>query len=193
MGGLVIADATLKLIRERETGTELKESPIIWPGIIGLVGYDTPYYGLNPTFFTNTANEYLTHLKTAQQVMSNLGLGAAIGMGADSLTSSSSKTSSNKDTSSPRETEKKNPKTSAPPPPPTTASSNWMKLGLAAVGVAGLAAAAGTTYWQKDKITENVGWVTSHLDYVKDLFETDRLNQRMSDIMNLQPVVNFHW
>ncbi|OAV96107.1 hypothetical protein PTTG_02130 [Puccinia triticina 1-1 BBBD Race 1] len=189
MGGLVIADATLKLIRERDSQTDLQES-IIWPGIIGLIGYDTPYYGLNPTFFANTANEYLGHAKMAQQVMNNLGLGLALGMGAVG-SSSTSGPATPKNEKLPPETEKKN-QNQKTQTPPTSAGSNWMKLGLAAVGVAGLAAAAGTTYWQKDKITENVGWAASHLDYIKELFETDRLNQRMSDIIKIKPAVNFH-
>ncbi|KAI9622960.1 hypothetical protein H4Q26_014902 [Puccinia striiformis f. sp. tritici PST-130] len=190
MGGLVIADATLKLIRERDSQTDLQES-IIWPGIIGLIGYDTPYYGLNPAFFTNTANEYLGHAKTAQQVINNLGLGLAFGMGAASSSSNHNGPANQKTDKSSSEPEKKDqtPKTSTTP---TNAGSNWMKFGLAAVGVAGLAAAAGTTYWQKDKITENLGWATSHLDYVKELFETDRLNQRMIEILKIRPVVNFH-
>ncbi|EFP78521.1 hypothetical protein PGT21_025230 [Puccinia graminis f. sp. tritici] len=190
MGGLVIADATLKLIRERDSQTNLQDS-IIWPGIIGLIGYDTPYYGLNPTFFTNTANEYLGHAKTAQQVMNNLGLGLAFGMGAAGSSSANGPTAAQKKDKSSPEPHKKDQEQKATTQP-TNAASNWMKLGLAAVGVAGLAAAAGTTYWQKDKITENVGWAASHLDYVKELFETDRLNQRMTDIIKLQPVMNFH-
>jgi hypothetical protein len=191
MGGLVIADATLKLIRERDSQTDLQDL-IIWPGIIGLIGYDTPYYGLNPTFFTNTANEYLGHAKTAQQVMNNLGLGLAFGMGAAGSSSANGPTAAQKKDKASPEPQKKDQDQKATTQP-TNAASNWMKLGLAAVGVAGLAAAAGTTYWQKDKITENVGWAASHLDYVKELFETDRLNQRMTDIIKLQPVVNFHW
>jgi len=189
MGGLVIADAALKLIRERDAGTALQET-ITWPGIIGLVGYDTPYYGLNPTLFTNTANEYLAHVKTAQQVMNNLGFGLGLGsmQGAASSSSSSRAGPSGGSKTTPEKPAEK--KTTTTTPPTNAANNNWMKLGLAAIGVASLA--AGTTYWQKDKITENVGWATSHLDYVKELFETDRLNQRMTDIMQIHPVVNFH-
>lgn len=192
MGGLVIADATLKLLRERDSQTDLKES-IIWPGIIGLIGYDTPYFGLNPTFFANTANEFFGHARTAQEVISNLGM--AFGFGAAVDRSSSERPRPTKSDRSTTENEASNSKKSEnreSPERPSKPGSNWLKVGLAAVGIAGLAAAAGTTYMQKDRITENIGWATSHLDYVKELFETDQLNQRMSNIFETQPVINFH-
>lgn len=43
MGGLVIADLMLSL---RKSG---QSTP--WPRILGLVAYDTPYFGLNPVIF----------------------------------------------------------------------------------------------------------------------------------------------
>ncbi|POW16108.1 hypothetical protein PSTT_01712 [Puccinia striiformis] len=96
-------------------------------------------------------------------------------MGAASSSSNHNGPANQKTDKSSSEPEKKDqtPKTSTTP---TNAGSNWMKFGLAA----------------KDKITENLGWATSHLDYVKELFETDRLNQRMIEILKIRPVVNFH-
>lgn len=41
MGGLVIADAVIALMNV--------ERP--WPVILGIIAYDTPYYGLSPSVF----------------------------------------------------------------------------------------------------------------------------------------------
>ena len=40
----------------------------LWPRIIGIIAYDTPYYGLHPHVFKNSANEAAEHLNAAKTV-----------------------------------------------------------------------------------------------------------------------------
>ncbi|KAH9811665.1 hypothetical protein DFH28DRAFT_1223890 [Melampsora americana] len=186
MGGLVLADATLKLLRDRNSLNQLHET-IIWPGIIGLIGYDTPYYGLNPAVFANAANEYLKYAKSAQEIASGLGLGlGALGWMSGSTADQASKEKPKP--SKPTPSGSKNQED----PAPSNVNKDWWKMGMAAAGVAGLAAAAGTTYWQKDAISENFNWASSHLDFVGELWKVDSLKKRMIDVLDTQPTINFH-
>lgn len=198
MGGLVLADAALNLVRDRRTSSHLHSS-IIWPGIIGLIGYDTPYYGLHPAVFANAASEYYGYAKNAQEVVSGLGIGMGAlswmtGTAPSTNTDSASNTRSKPSSSSGAQpqsaqstSQKKKDKT------PAQATTDWWKVGMAAAGVAGLAAAAGTTYWQKDKISDNFNWAGSHLDFVGELWKADSLTKRMTEVMNTHPTINFHW
>lgn len=198
MGGLVLADAALNLIRDRSSSTDLHHS-IIWPGIIGLIGYDTPYYGLNPAVFANAASQYISYAKSAQEVASGLGIGLGAiswltgsGQSATADQSSKPKTKAGSSTDSnlpPAQGTSQNKKDEAP----SKANTDWWKMGLAAAGVAGLAAAAGTTYWQKDKISDNFSWATSHLDFVGELWKAEVLVKRMTEVIDTQPSINFHW
>ncbi|KAG0143018.1 hypothetical protein CROQUDRAFT_661766 [Cronartium quercuum f. sp. fusiforme G11] len=197
MGGLVIADATLNLIRDRSASTDLHHS-IIWPSIIGFIGYDTPYYGLHPAVFANAANQYLGYAKSAQEVASGLG----IGLGALSWLSGAGQTASADQSS--KSQPQPGPSSGSNSPlakgvsqnkkdeTPSKANTDWWKMGMAAAGVAGLAAAAGTTYWQKDKISDNLSWASSHLDFVGELWKLDLLKKRMVQVLETQPTINFH-
>ncbi|EGG07974.1 Hypothetical protein MELLADRAFT_71595 [Melampsora larici-populina 98AG31] len=186
MGGLVLADATLKLLRDRDSASKLHET-IVWPGIIGLIGYDTPYYGLNPAVFANAANEYLKYAKSAQEIASGLGLGlGALGWMSGSTTDQASKDKTKTSQATPSGSKKKE------EPAPSNANKDWWKMGMAAAGVAGLAAAAGTSYWQKDAISENFTWASSHLDFVGELWKGDNLKKRVIEVIDTQPTINFH-
>lgn len=60
MGGLVAVDAAMKLEQAS------------WPAIVGVLAFDTPYYGVHPSVFKNTATKYGGYLKQAHSVGSQV-------------------------------------------------------------------------------------------------------------------------
>ena len=64
MGGLVAADTILSLTRTESSNAA------IWPKIIGLLAFDTPYLGLNPGTFSNTADQYIQQATKMHDVVS---------------------------------------------------------------------------------------------------------------------------
>ena len=48
MGGLLIADAAMDIASNTQVGAEM------WPHIIGLIAFDTPYLGLHPVSTSQT-------------------------------------------------------------------------------------------------------------------------------------------
>ncbi|KAL7410976.1 hypothetical protein BDY24DRAFT_371693 [Mrakia frigida] len=69
MGGLLAADALLKIARSRPD-----VSSFLWPRIIGLIAFDTPFLGLHPSVFKHTFTKATTHVTQAKEVASSLSI-----------------------------------------------------------------------------------------------------------------------
>lgn len=67
MGGLVAADAILNLRKGY-----LEANLPLWPSIIGCIAYDTPYIGLNPGTFSNTADHYIGQASQLNDLVSSV-------------------------------------------------------------------------------------------------------------------------
>ncbi|KAF8759906.1 hypothetical protein RHS01_01650 [Rhizoctonia solani] len=65
MGGLIAAEALLSIARSRPD----KDTPL-WPWIVGIIAFDTPYYGLHPSVFSNSASKAADYVSAAQQAFS---------------------------------------------------------------------------------------------------------------------------
>ena len=73
MGGIVIADCARSIVKGYEVAGEQR----VWPHIVGIMAYDTPYLGVHPGTFKNTATEAWSYLQQAQAVASSVGAGWA--------------------------------------------------------------------------------------------------------------------
>lgn len=71
MGGLVIADFARSVARGFADAKEVN----IWPRIVGILAYDTPYLGVHPGVFKNAAQEGWGYVQQAQAVASAAGIG----------------------------------------------------------------------------------------------------------------------
>lgn len=69
MGGLLAADALISIATQHGDAETL-----IWPRVVGLLTFDTPFLGLHPNVFKNTFTEVSTHAQTAKDVFSAVGL-----------------------------------------------------------------------------------------------------------------------
>ncbi|KAG9127836.1 hypothetical protein FRC07_008479 [Ceratobasidium sp. 392] len=169
MGGLIAADALLSIARWRPE----KDAPL-WPWIVGCIAFDTPYYGLHPSVFSNSAAKAVDYASAAQQAFATF----------NSLRPSSP--------------------VPAPQPiraaimaPPGTSqiaksASPWATW-VPAVGGAILAgAAAGTAYWKRKEVAEygaqvaGVGtWLKDHMQYIGNLWDEKASAQRVDEVMKL--------
>ncbi|PVF99986.1 hypothetical protein CPB86DRAFT_255879 [Serendipita vermifera] len=154
MGGLLIADALLAI------QSKYNDDGPLWPRIIALLSFDTPFLGLHPNTFKNKASEGLDYVNTAHGIITGLGALGLWGSG------------SNKN--------KAGPLVPVNPAP----SSPWMRY--AAIGGAVLAGsgAAATAWYHRDKL--NYGWsfLTDHFKYVYNLYDQEALKQRLALVVD---------
>ncbi|KAN0060693.1 hypothetical protein ACQY0O_007351 [Thecaphora frezii] len=61
MGGLVAVDAALSIVQNSGKHE-------VWPRIVSVIAFDTPYYGVHPGVFKNGFNKYAGYVQTAQTI-----------------------------------------------------------------------------------------------------------------------------
>ncbi|GAA96208.1 uncharacterized protein L969DRAFT_14405 [Mixia osmundae IAM 14324] len=183
MGGLVAADSMLKVVDDyKAAGTPP------WPDILGVIAYDTPYLGLHPGTFANTATEYASYATQAHSVLTTLGLGWGALQGLRGTGSSGSK-------SAPANTRAPSPAASTSMTNSTTAETEEDKKRSygwagAAIGAAAVATAGGVAWYQRQSIVEGstwaTSWVTDHLEFVGALWKPEPLRARLDQIAAVQ-------
>ncbi|KAJ7178975.1 hypothetical protein C8R46DRAFT_1323205 [Mycena filopes] len=68
MGGLLAADTLQEFVNGRGT----TKDAVLWPRIIAVIAFDTPYLGLHPGVFKNTATKGLEYAQAARTVGTGL-------------------------------------------------------------------------------------------------------------------------
>lgn len=197
MGGLIAVDAALSIARktsEQQQPTHAKRK--LWPAVVGVLAYDTPYYGVHPGVFKHGINKYAGYIQTAQNIgtfLAPMGVGLAARWNSERQSQSSSATPPSNTTSaangrSSRTTESNGNDAAAS----ARASSNW-RTALMATGAVALAsgAAASAAYFNKDKINGAYGWVSDHLAFVSNLWDDSALRARLDQLVE-QPQILFH-
>ncbi|KAJ1968251.1 hypothetical protein H4R35_006482 [Dimargaris xerosporica] len=183
MGGLLAADAILhwqkkqsSLVSRKEDRRQALRVENTTASVVGLIAFDSPFYGVNSTLWTDTAVERATQVTS--QVNSYMPMLTTVGTAAASWFAASK-------------------------PSPTTASavrqttvpssSRWgaAKWGALAVGGLAASAAAAATYAHRDKIQTGVQYITSHLEFVGALVRKEELEARVRQLTAL-PTVGFH-
>lgn len=162
MGGLLAADALLAFVNSRPD----KNAPL-WPNIIACIAFDTPYLGLHPAVFKNSATKAVEYAGAARTVVSDV-FSLFSRKGASSTFSGQPPLAI----------------TAAP-----TAESGWAKWAPAAYAVGGAlvaGAAAGTAYYRRDDIGSGYSWATDHMNYVRNLWDEEALRKRMRDLNDVQ-------
>ncbi|CAE6420948.1 unnamed protein product [Rhizoctonia solani] len=175
MGGLIAAEALLSIARSRPD----KDAPL-WPWIVGIVAFDTPYYGLHPSVFSNSASKAADYVSAAQQAFSAF----------NSFRPASPKPASQ-------------PARAAITAPPTVAqhSKSTSPWTIWAPAVGGAIIAAGTAYWKRNEVAQygaqvaGVGtWLRDHMQYIGSLWDEQASKRRVDAIMELveEGGVTFH-
>ncbi|KZT36682.1 hypothetical protein SISSUDRAFT_1063441 [Sistotremastrum suecicum HHB10207 ss-3] len=168
MGGLVAADTFIGIATSRAD----KEAPL-WPKIIALIAFDTPYFGLHPYIFKHKVTEGLGYVQAARDI--------AAGFTAFSALKASASSQDKKDNEP-----KPVPKAAIPAPPQER--SVWQKWAPVAYGVGGAliaGAAAGTAYYKREDVGQGFSWASDHMKYVGTLWDETALKTRMDQVVDL--------
>ncbi|KAF3903479.1 hypothetical protein ABW20_dc0107641 [Dactylellina cionopaga] len=162
----------------------LSDERILFPAIIGICAFDTPYLGLSRSMFANSAQNNFRQasdaFSTVSSIAKTLGLFQAQEAPAASLATSSSGAQA-----------------AALPSAGQAASSGWGwgKLAMVAAAATTVSAGAGAAvYWNRTNITQGFSWVTSHLSFVGVLFRPDELKARVMRVSAVPDVgvTNFY-
>ncbi|THH29141.1 hypothetical protein EUX98_g5046 [Antrodiella citrinella] len=166
MGGLLAADALIEFVRTRPD----TKAPL-WPNIVACLAYDTPYFGLHPYVFKNSATQAAEYVRSAQNVWSNLKLGGSSSKAAPAPSSAVAM--------------------AAPPKAASAAAgqSVWSKWAPAAYAVGGAlvaGAAAGTAYYKREDIGAGYSWATDHMKFVGNLWDENSMRARMGKVLSIE-------
>ncbi|SPC60751.1 uncharacterized protein UHOD_01904 [Ustilago sp. UG-2017b] len=200
MGGLVAVDAALAIAQnsaeqQQRIPNEKRSNLKLWPRVVGVLAFDTPYYGVHPGVFKHGINKYAAYLQTAQNIgtfLAPIGVGLAARWNSERQsqgpTQASGSNNSTRATPSSSNSNSNNNDAAAS----ARASSNW-RTALMATGAVALAsgAAASAAYFNKDKINGAYGWVSDHLAFVSNLWDDNALRARLDRLVD-QPQVLFH-
>jgi len=188
MGGLLIADAAIAIADSRRE----KTAPL-WPRIIACVAFDTPYYGLHPSVFKNSATKAVNYAQAAHQLANNLGL---FGSAAASAAASPVATGQPDFKSKTGKELVQSVQTSTSPQSNTSSSKlGWGSWAPAALGAVVAGAAAGAAFYKKEELTSSLGWAGDHLKYVGTLIWDDKALRRRIDTLiaiRKESGVHFH-
>lgn len=177
MGGLLIADAALGIKRSSDSAQDDNSIPHpMWPRIIALIAFDTPYLGLHPYVFKNGIDKYAEHVELARNVAAGLGFTSVYGLFGNET-----------------KREEKPPREEGKPMPATTAS-RWsmpsvptLKTFASAAGAAAvLGGGAAAAYWRRNDLVGGWTWVTDHAVWLKNLWDSRGMKERLDGIAELR-------
>ncbi|CAO1626038.1 unnamed protein product [Parajaminaea phylloscopi] len=171
MGGLVALDAALNIMGESQS-----DPNALWPRVVAVIAFDSPYYGVHPNVFRNQATKYISYAQRARDVgqhLAPLGAGLAAAWGINRNNQQAQQPSP----SAPRQ---------------AAAGSRWTNA-LWAGGAFATAAAAGgvAAYYNKDQINGAYSYLTDHFQYVSNLWDDGGLKARLDALVEM-PSVLFH-
>jgi len=188
MGGIVAADTVINLTSEKPilpetTGQDLPSPSLhslMFPYIQGVLAFDTPYLGISPGVVAHGAESHYNTATNALAQINNLW-----GTGKSTTATSASSTG-----------------LKALPAPPVDnaaaavpAQSGWGKWGRVAMyagaGAAALAATSAAAYVNRDNITQGLGWVSSHLEFVGCLARAEDLKRRVAHLVRASEELDF--
>ncbi|KAK0453436.1 hypothetical protein EV421DRAFT_681255 [Armillaria borealis] len=163
MGGILAADTLREFVK-----TKPDQRAPLWPKIIACIAYDTPYLGLHPYVFKNSATKATEYVSTARTVGSAL-LGSFAGFGVKKAADS-----------------KPAAENTSPPPESKTSWSKWAPAAYAVGGALLAGAAAGGAYYRRDDLGVGYTWATDHMKYVRNLWDETALRQRVEDLVDIE-------
>ncbi|EPS39208.1 hypothetical protein H072_6966 [Dactylellina haptotyla CBS 200.50] len=148
----------------------LRDETILFPAIIGICAFDTPYLGLSASMFANSAENNFRAASdaftTASTIAKSLGFFQTQGAASTASVATSSSGA----------------QAAALPAAGQAAGGGWgwKSLALAAAAATTASAAAGAAvYTNRSNITQGYTWVTSHLEFVGILFKPEELKARI--------------
>ncbi|CAO1638791.1 unnamed protein product [Sympodiomycopsis kandeliae] len=208
MGGLVAVDAALRIATDSMTEKDQNcVAKSLWPRVIGVLAYDSPYYGVHPNVFKNQASKYISYAQQARDVGAHFaplgaGLAAAWGMNRSRDQQQQQQQQQTRNgggwgrLAGMIGQQGSHANGNSAPPASTTAStsgrSGWTNA-LWATGVLATAATAGgvAAYYNREQIGGAYSYLTDHFQYVSNLWDDKALRERLDSLIEL-PSIFFH-
>lgn len=214
MGGIVAAETAIRIAWERpihESDSEAEDSSqatttttttaaaagkappppnsLMFPYIQGVLAFDTPFLGISPGVVAHNAEQHYTTAASAIAQITSLtgGLwgGAKLAQAAEQSHSSQKPKiagalppAQGKDSAAGKDAGKKD----------SGGGGGWGKWGTIALaaGAAGAVVAGGAAaYLRREQISQGLGWVTSHLEFVGCLARKEELRRRVVRMVQL--------
>nr|XP_019046057.1 hypothetical protein I302_04797 [Kwoniella bestiolae CBS 10118]OCF24987.1 hypothetical protein I302_04797 [Kwoniella bestiolae CBS 10118] len=207
MGGLLIADAA------RDIASNTREGEMMWPRIVGILAFDTPYLGLHPHTFKHHLSQAASYVDQARSIASTVGMLSpmALGLGfgkfgkktetpaeaGPSGSRSASPISANGKGKAPETQTTVLPPTSSTETTATPAASSsfWSKIPSLAppssktmygLGAAALGAVAlGTAYYRREDFVTGWKYGYDHMTFVRNLWDDEGMKGRLVAIHEL--------
>ncbi|KAI0311967.1 hypothetical protein OF83DRAFT_1177073 [Amylostereum chailletii] len=168
MGGLLIADSLLAFVHTRPD-----PAAPIWPNIIACLAFDTPYFGLHPHVFKNSATKAAGYAQTAHKVATDAW---------DAFNMFRPKAAGVTSTTPPVGLLETAQEQVAP-------GNSWSKWAPAAYSVGGAllaGAAAGTAFYKRDELGSGYAAVLDHMKYVGNLWDDKALGARVDKLVKIE-------
>lgn len=212
MGGLVAVDAALSIASD---GMTVKDDngtvKALWPRVVGVLAYDSPYFGVHPNVFKNQASKYISYAQQARDVGSHfapLGAGLAAVWGMNRSREGAQQQQRQQQGAAPSSgwgrlaglvgqgsssSSASNSNTATSNATPPARSGNAWTNALWATGVIATAATAGgvAAYYNREQIGGAYSYLTDHFEYVSNLWDDKALRDRLDALIQL-PSIFFH-
>ena len=161
MGGLLAADSIIEFLKNRVD----PQTPL-WPNIIACLAFDTPYLGVHPHVFKNSATKVAEHADNVRTLAGGI-FGSLAGLSAQKAVKTVGMPNSASSSG--------------------VAKTGWGKWAPAAYAVGGglfAAAAASAAYYNKDDIGAGYGWINDQLKYVGNLWDEKGMQARLDKLID---------
>ncbi|WVQ82449.1 hypothetical protein IAT38_004577 [Cryptococcus sp. DSM 104549] len=202
MGGLLCADTV------RDIAANTRAGDPMWPRVVGIIAFDTPYLGLHPHTFKHHISQAASYVDQARSIASAVGVlsPVALGLGFGKFgkqNNPDAAPTASRPTAPPTAKGKEKahsaaldstttPSSSTTSPNTATSSSFWSNLssipnpsartlyglGAAAVG----AAALGTAYYRREDFVTGWKWGYDHMTFVRNLWDDAGMRERLDAI-----------
>lgn len=187
MGGIVAADTLLALAAELPIAAPADTHAFMFPAVVGLLAFDTPFLGVSPGVVAYGAHG---HYKTVSTALSTLGEVAGVfGWVPGGKSEVDARQRARRQVSPARLALPASAQDTASGAD-ATATPGWQRWGRYAMfaGAAGAMAAAGgaAAYARRETLSEGWGWVGSHLEFVGCLMRGEELRQRLVAVAGLE-------
>lgn len=189
MGGLLIADAAIGIKRSSShssngaTTLDPKSHPM-WPRVIALIAFDTPYLGLHPFVFKNGLTKYAGHVEMARNVVGGLGIGGAIGGLFNTSTANAKAETRSKEAT--RDTTAQKNASQPTPPAPSAPSPAWTLPSLKTIASAALiTTASAAAYYRRQDFLGGYQWIVEHAVWLKNLWDSRGMKERLDGVGEL--------
>ncbi len=184
MGGLLLADAALDI------ASNTRESDPMWPKVVAVMAFDTPYLGLHPHTFKHSLTQAASYYEQARSVVSNFSMLSPLAVGLGASVFGKKEQAAGPSESRPSSPSGKGNEPALPPPSTESApsKSTWgipviptpSTRALYGIGAMALGAAAvGTAYYRREDFMNGWKYGYEHMTFVGNLWDEEAMRGRL--------------